>query len=564
MATTIAQKIRNVSRLSQIVNILGRYGFSNELRDSELASYVTESHGGGDDFGAQNPSSKTAKSELSGARRLVLAFEELGPTFVKLGQLLASREDVLPRDVITHLRKLQDRAKPVPMEAINDILNREYKGKANDIFASIEATPLGSASIGQVHKARLHDGRDVVLKIQRPEIEGIIRTDLSILAGLASVLESAIPEIRLIRPSVVVEELKKSLIAELDYFREAANTERMRTFFEDDGNIYIPEILRPYSTRYVLCMEAISGQKLTRISKSENHTGLVSMGVRAFLDMTFKHGMFHADLHPGNFILMESGQLAILDFGLTARLTRDMRGTMIYLFVALVNEDTETFSRLFIELTEAREEVDRKSLEDQVRENVDSAFTMPSRELRLGKLLMRIARIAASHNAPVSRDLVLFFRGLIALESFGRTLDPNFEVLRETSDYAKTFSQGALARSLFQQDSLLMVRDSQALVRELPYTLRLLTKRLQQGNLVATLESPDARKLSSEIERAGQRVSLALILGALVLGSSLLTFNREGPLFDSLATVGLLGFGVAALVGLWLIVAILKSGRQSD
>ena len=147
MATTIAQKIRNVSRLSQIVNILGRYGFSNELRDSELASYVTESHGGGDDFGAQNPSSKTAKSELSGARRLVLAFEELGPTFVKLGQLLASREDVLPRDVITHLRKLQDRAKPVPMEAINDILNREYKGKANDIFASIEATPLGSASI---------------------------------------------------------------------------------------------------------------------------------------------------------------------------------------------------------------------------------------------------------------------------------------------------------------------------------------------------------------------------------------------------------------------------------
>ncbi|MEY2987051.1 MAG: hypothetical protein RJB13_572 [Pseudomonadota bacterium] len=564
MATTIAQKIRNVSRLSQIVNILGRYGFSNELRDTELASYVTESHTGTDDFTAQNSHEKGSKTELSGARRLVLAFEELGPTFVKLGQLLASREDVLPRDVITHLRKLQDRAKPVPMDVITEILNREYKGKADKIFERIEATPLGSASIGQVHKARLYDGRDVVLKIQRPEIEGIIRTDLSILAGLASVLESAIPEIRLIRPSVVVEELKKSLLGELDYFREAANTERMRTFFEDDGKIYIPDILRPYSTRHVLCMEAISGQKLTRISKSDNHTGLVSVGVRAFLDMTFKHGMFHADLHPGNFILMESGQLAILDFGLTARLTRDMRGTMIYLFVALVNEDTETFSRLFIELTEAREGVDRKSLENQVRENVDSAFTMPLRELRLGKLLMRIARIAASHNAPVSRDLVLFFRGLIALESFGRTLDPNFEVLRETSDYAKTFSQGALARSLFQQDSLLMVRDSQALVRELPYTLRLLTKRLQQGNLVATLESPDARKLSSEIERAGQRVSLALILGALVLGSSLLTFNRTGPLFDSLATFGLLGFGVAALVGLWLIVAILKSGRQSD
>jgi ubiquinone biosynthesis protein len=159
---------------------------------------------------------------------------------------------------------------------------------------------------------------------------------------------------------------------------------------------------------------------------------------------------------------------------------------------------------------------------------------------------------------------VLFFRGLIALESFGRSLDPDFEVLRETSDYAKTFSQGALARNLFQQDSLLMVRDSQALIRELPFTLRILTKRLQQGDLAATLESPDVKRLSSEIERAGQRLSLALILGALVLGSSLLTFNRTGPLFDSLATFGLLGFGVAALVGLWLIVAILKSGRQPD
>jgi ubiquinone biosynthesis protein len=560
MATTIAQKIRNVGRLSQIVNILGRYGFSKELRDTELASFVTESEA----VDSAATSQTNDKSSLSGAKRLALAFEELGPTFVKLGQLLASREDVLPKDVVSQLRRLQDRAKPVPEDVVLKILHTEYKGKTKEYFDYISPVPLGSASIGQVHKARCHDGREVVLKIQRPEIESIIRTDLSILAGLASVLESAIPEIRLLRPSVVVEELKKSLFAELDYFREAANTERMRGFFIDDKTIYIPEILRNFSTRHVLCMEAISGEKLTRLERSSSHNHLVSHGVRAFLDMTFKHGMFHADLHPGNFILMENGRLAILDFGLTARLTREMRTTMTYLFIALVNEDVETFSRLFIELTEARGDVDRKSLENKILEKVDNAFSMPLREIQLGKLLMQIARIAAQHNAPVSRDLVLFFRGLIALESFGRSLDPEFEVLRETSDYAKSFSQGALAKNLFQQDSLLMVRDSQALVRELPFTLRILTKRLQQGNLAATLESPDVKRLSLEIERAGQRLSLALILGALVLGSSLLTFNRKGPLFDSLATFGLLGFGVAAFVGLWLIVAILKSGRQPD
>ncbi|MFZ9519317.1 MAG: ABC1 kinase family protein [Silvanigrellaceae bacterium] len=562
MATTIAQKIRNVGRLSQIVNILGRYGFSKELRDTELASFVTETETGSAE--ANQATQANDKSNLSGAKRLALAFEELGPTFVKLGQLLASREDVLPKEVVSQLRRLQDRAKPVPEDVVLKILDTEFRGKTKEYFEYISPVPLGSASIGQVHKARCHDGREVVLKIQRPEIESIIRTDLSILAGLASVLESAIPEIRLLRPSVVVEELKKSLFAELDYFREAANTERMRGFFVDDETIYIPEILRKYSTRRVLCMEAISGEKLTRLERSRSHNHLVSHGVRAFLDMTFKHGMFHADLHPGNFIIMENGRLAILDFGLTARLTREMRNTMTYLFIALVNEDVETFARLFVELTEARGDVDRKSLEGKVLEKVDNAFSMPVSELQLGKLLMQIARIAAQHNAPVSRDLVLFFRGMIALESFGRSLDPDFEVLRETSDYAKTFSQGALARSLFQQDSLLMVRDSQALVRELPFTLRILTKRLQQGNLSATLQSPDVKRLSLEIERAGQRLSLALILGALVLGSSLLTFNRKGPLFDSLATFGLLGFGVAAFVGLWLIVAILKSGRQPD
>ncbi|NBW81999.1 AarF/ABC1/UbiB kinase family protein, partial [bacterium] len=323
MATTIAQKIRNVGRLSQIVNIFGRYGFSKELRDTELASFVTEAE-------AVDPgttSKSNDKSTLSGAKRLALAFEELGPTFVKLGQLLASREDVLPKDVVSQLRRLQDRAKPVPESVVLKILDSEYKGRTKEYFEYISPVPLGSASIGQVHKARCHDGREVVLKIQRPEIESIIRTDLSILAGLASVLESAIPEIRLLRPSVVVEELKKSLFAELDYFREAANTERMRGFFLDDTTIYIPEILRSYSTRHVLCMEAIAGEKLTRLERSSSHNHLVSHGVRAFLDMTFKHGMFHADLHPGNFILMENGRLAILDFGLTARLTREMRTT---------------------------------------------------------------------------------------------------------------------------------------------------------------------------------------------------------------------------------------------
>lgn len=553
MATSIAQTIRNVGRLTQIVNILARYGFKKELQRSELADYLAIE-------GDEAQSSKV-REEASGAKRLAMAFEELGPTFVKFGQLLASHEDVLPRDMIIEFKRLQDRAKPFPREQLERILAHEFKGRQDEIFASVEFPSLGAASIGQVHKATLHNGREVVIKIQRPEIENVIRTDLSILAALANVLESAVPELRLLRPSVVVEELRKSLFAELDYFREAANTERMRSHFEGHPCVHIPEVLHEHSTRTVLCMEAIRGRKITNLSPDDNPSSLVRIGVQAFLDMTFKFGMFHADLHPGNFMLMDSGQLAILDFGLTARITREVRSTMAFMFMALVNEDIETFSRLFIDLTEGDAMSDRTALESEVREIVDTAFSMPLKDLQIGKLLMQVARASAARGCPVRRDLVLFFRALIALESFGRTLDPSFQILREASDYARTMSGEGFRRTFLQQDSVLMLRDSQALLRELPLTLRLFAKRLQTGSLSMRVSSDELTLLGREIDRASNRLSLALLLGALVLGSSILTFNKQGRLFDSLATLGLIGFGVAAFIGLWLIVSILRSGR---
>ena len=559
MASTIAQKFRNVGRLTQIVNIFARYGFRKELQRSELADYLKAEGTEGSEVTAGNlPDSR---EELSGAKRLTMAFEELGPTFVKLGQLLASREDILPRNVVLEFKRLQDQVKPFSREQLDKIIATEFKGKHSEIFATLEYPPLGAASIGQVHRAILQNGREVVLKIQRPEVENLIRTDLSILAGLATVLEGAIPELRLLRPSIVVEELKKSLYAELDYFREAANTERMRALFEGNDEIHIPEILRDYSTRTVLCMEFIRGKKLTSLTAEDRPEHLVKVGVRAFLDMTFKFGMFHADLHPGNFIYLESGELAILDFGLTARLTREMRNTMSFMFLSLVNEDLETFSRLFIELTEAGMEVDRPALEAEIRDAVDTAFSLPLRDLQIGRLLMNVAKISAAKHAPVSRELVLFFRALIALESFGRTLDPGFQILREAGEYAKTLPARGMAKGFFENESLFMLRDSQALLRELPLTMRLLAKRLQAGNLSFRIQSDELGSLAREVDRASNRLSLALLLGALVLGSSIVTYGKQGKLFDSLATLGLMGFGIAAFLGLWLVVSILRSGR---
>lgn len=552
MATNLIQKFRNVSRLTQIINTLAHYGFAKEIQTTELAELIEpESH---------SPATGETDAD-TGAKRLCLAFEELGPAFVKLGQLLASREDMLPKAYVEEFSRLQDRARPFSFETLQAILAVEFEGSEKQIFDHIDEKPLGAASIGQVHFATLKSGQHVVIKVQRPNVEQQIRTDLSILAGLTSILESLIPELKSLRPKIVIEELRRSLTAELDYFREASNTERMGHLFAGHPQIHIPYVYRDFSTRRVLCLEAIEGAKLTRLSTDQAHPELVKTGVSAFMDMIFKFGVFHGDLHPGNFILMESGKLAILDFGLTARLSRETRENMILMFHSLVNEDLEGFARLFIDLTENAYAVDRMALERELQEVVETLLSARFRDLQVGNLLMSVARVTAAHNAPVSRELVLFFRALVALETFGKRLDPRFQILEVAAEYAKGLRGRALSPSWMKDESLFMLRDSQALLKELPYTLRLITKRFQSGEMSIKVASEQIAFLSREIDRASNRLSLALLLGALVIGSSIVTYGQKGHFFDSLATLGLLGFGAAGLVGLWLIVSIIRSGR---
>jgi ubiquinone biosynthesis protein len=554
MATTIFQKFRNVGRLTQIINTLARYGFAKELQTTELAELIDPPTEG-------ETSATDDSSGLSGPQRLSLAFEALGPTFVKLGQLLASRQDLLPKAYTDELSRLQDRAKPFSFDVLESILAAEFEGREKSIFKSIERQCVGAASIGQVHFATLANGDSVVIKVQRPNVEQQIRADLSILAGVTGILESLIPDLQAMRPKVVIEELRKSLTGELDYFKEAANTERMRARFHEHPEVYIPMVYRDLSTRRVLCLEAIQGQKLTNIDRNLAKPEIVRTGVTAFMDMAFKHGVFHGDLHPGNFILMESGKLAIIDFGLTARLSRDTRETMMLMIHALVNEDLESFSRLFVDLTENAFAVERNSLERDIQEAVEGVLNVRLRDLQLGKLLMDVARISASHEAPVSRELILFFRALIALETFGRRLDPNFQILEVATEYASRFRARVLRPIWLREESLFVLRDSHALLKELPYTLRLITKRFQSGEFSLRFQADQIETLSREVDRASNRLSLALLLGALVIGSSIVTYGQKGGLLDSLATLGLVGFGAAGFIGLWLIVSIMRSGR---
>ncbi|BBH53641.1 ABC1 kinase family protein [Fluviispira sanaruensis] len=555
MPSSILQKFRNIGRLTHIVNILARYGFKREIQRTELRDLIQSQT---NDSSLHEQHMNTPHSI---AKRLAMAFEELGPTFVKLAQILAAREDLLPKNYVEEFKRLHDRVKPLPKEVVEKCLIDEF---SEDILAEIEDfdyVPIGSASIGQVHRALLKDGRHVVFKIQRPDINIIISNDLAILMTIASILETAMPELRLLRPTVIIEELRRSLLNELDYLREASNTERMRAFFKDHKNIEIPQIFYKYCTSKILCMSEIKGTKLTGKLEIKNTKSLARLGVEAFLDMTFKFGVFHGDLHPGNFILMDNGKLAIIDFGLTVRLKRDIRNTMAFMFYSLSKQDIETCARLFIDLTENDDLTSNDQLESEITEILDNIITLPAQEMHLGKVLMRIAKVSARKGAPLERELILFFRALIALENFGRSMDAKFQILEFSTEYAEKNALFHFDKKWFERNISLAMHDSGAFIKDLPITLRILAKKLQTGSLAFQFKSEDIIFLTREIDRASNRLSLAILIGSIVLGSSIATYGKQGRLYDSLATFGLIGFGIALVLGLWLILGIIRSGR---
>jgi ubiquinone biosynthesis protein len=555
MPSSILQKFRNVGRLTHIVNILARYGFKREIQRTELGDLLHTNTNESD------PLVHPSHTHLSRAKRLAMAFEELGPTFVKLAQLLSMREDLLPKSYVYEFKRLCDKVKPIPFKVVEKTLEHELTPQLLEEIEFFDPKPLGSASIGQVHRAKLKNGEHVVFKIQKPEVDNLINNDLAILMAIATILETALPELKLLRPTLIISELKRSLLNELDYSREAANTERMRQFFKNNNNIEIPIINYKFCTSKILCMSEIRGTKLTEGIELNDKDKIAKIGIEAFLEMTFEFGIFHGDLHPGNFILIKDNKLGIIDFGITVRLKKDLRNTLAFMFYSLGKHDIETCARLFVELTENDDLSHSSQLESEILEILDHIVTMPHQDFQLGKTLMKIARVSAKWNAPLERELILFFRALMALEIFAKSVQPRFKILEFAISYYEEHKLLQFNKNWLEKNLGLAMHDSGAFLKDLPITLRILAKKLQSGSLSFQVKCDDIVYLSREVDRASNRLSLAILLGAIVLGSSIATYGKQGRLYDFLASVGLIGFGIALLLGLWLIIEIIRSGR---
>lgn len=563
---SIPTRIRSLKRLPQIVSVALKYGFGDVVARAGLDTVLHRAKSAVfSDVDAQVADRRTEE-------RIRLLLEELGPTFVKLGQVMATRPDLIPLELVEELRKLQDKVKPFDTEGIQALVEEELGRPVGEIFSEFDDQPLAAASIAQVHRATLKDGRKVVLKIQRPNLERVIETDLAILKWLAAAAEENLPELRRYSPSGLVSEFEKSLTKEIDFETEAYHMRRFAKNFAGDPDIYVPEVYSEWSSSRILCEEFIEGTPANDPKihdwPEEERRKLAQAGIRLMLEQALVHGFFHGDPHPGNIFVMADKRICLIDYGMMGALDQERIDELLTFLVAVLTRDLDKLIRLFHKLELIGENTDVRSLRREVDDLIARFESVEIAELNIGRYLNSVFEVVVRHDVQIPSDLLMVGKGLATIEGVGRDLYPELNTLEEIRPIILKIYLGRLTDpSYYTRTPRRVTEDLLSLLETGPRDLRLSLKKLREGDLQTRLELVDFEKARRSQAQATNRLALALVVGSLVLASAylwaqatqgeILAFTGEVPLNALLA---LFGFGLATLYGAVLTIGFLRSG----
>jgi ubiquinone biosynthesis protein len=557
---SIGRQIRHLQRYRDIAKAFVRNGLGFLVQELGLNVLLAIPRG-------SLAERRGARSRTIGERVRML-LEELGPTFVKIGQIASTRADLLPGYMIGELSKLQDQVAPFPFEQVREVIRRELGAPLPELFAEFGETPMAAASIGQVHLARLHSGEKVAVKVQRPDIRAVIETDLEILDNLARIAERRLEWAARYEVRGIVSELARTLRAELDYTNEARNAERMAGPLRHAADVRIPAIHWSYSTRRVLTMEYLDGVKMTDTDRLDelgyDRSKLAERIARAVFRQIFIDGFFHADPHPGNLIALPGGAIGLIDFGMVGRLTPAMRHHFGSLVIALRQASTDGVLRAIDGIGAIPPDADLDALRSDVDRLRDKYYDVPLASISLQEAVGDLLGVAYAHRIRIPADLTLLGKTLLTLEGVVAMLDPTFSVIRIAEPFGRKlfalrFHPRNLARSARHQAG-----EYAELLAEMPARLRELFRLLRKGKVRLDLSVSDLNALMRKMDRIGNRLSFSIVLLAfsiimagLIIGSSL--GRRTTPLLDF--PVIEIGFSAAALMFLWLLFSIFRSGR---
>lgn len=547
------QALSNLSRFRDIVSVLIRYGFEDLVGRIDLPMQGVWRSFAPD--GADRPFPV----------RIRKALEELGPTFVKFGQILSLRVDLLPRPLIDELQKLQDEVAAVDFPEIRRVVEDNLGRPLPDVFSVFEPTPLAAASLSQVHRAvHVDGGPALAVKVQRPGIRSVMRTDLRIMQAIADRLHERIAELQLYDLPGLVRVNGQILMRELDFAREARHMRIARNKLAEVRGVCVPDVFEGLSTEEMLVMAYVRGRRITQevVDGLADSKQTARNGLNASIQQIFQDGFFHADPHPGNALISDAGEICMVDWGMVGRLTRTERRRLMALIQAVVGEEPEALADAILAITTRGDDgLDRTALERDLMDILDTYAAVPLERVDIGRFLMDMTHTIRTHQLHLPPNLALMIKALMTAEGMARQLYPRLNIVAEIEPLvhrvaAQRYRPSALWRDVSAGFSRLMNLQS-----ELPKRFSQIVQKINQGELHIRFKHENLDEFEDTLENVSNRLTLAIIIAAMIIGSSMIITTGVKPLLFGYPALGVIGFLISGVLGLWLIFTILRGRR---
>lgn len=549
-------------RYKEILTILVKYGYRdllmkiNSSENKDLNDVLKEA-------GTVPPESVSA---LSGAERFRLLLESLGTTFIKFGQILSTRNDILPEEYCEELKKLQDKVPPFPDEDAKNIIKEELGKDVTELFQSFSEKPVACASIAQVYKATLHTGEVVAIKIRRPNIEKKILSDLAIMEDLSRLLEKHIQEARTIRPTNMVKEFGRQLQQEMNLLVEANNLERFNIQNANEPRLRLVKLYREYCTSHILTMEFMTGTKISDTEKLKSLNldlkTIAKNGASVIISQIFEQGFFHGDPHPGNILVQDDGRICFLDFGAMGKLTKEQRMILAEGLVAVVRRKDDELLRAVLKLSANGDDItDTKELGRDISDFVDTYAYLPLNQIKVDEILNDLMKLLTKHGIILPPEITTLVKVLAMLDGTGLALDPEFQVMEVMKPYAQKLVLEKFDPKRLASDMTHTSAELYRLLRDLPDEARSIIKTIKKAELKVSVSSGNLKQVLRTFDKDANRLSYALIVSALLLASALILHTHTPPVWHNISILGIIGLAISGTMGLWLLIAIARSGH---
>ena len=536
-------------RFKQIVSILMKYGFDELVQQLNLPGLNLIKR------------VRSVDSTVSTYQRIRHALEDLGPTFVKFGQILSLRPDMLPAELVLELGKLQDDVASLAFDEIREVVENTFGQSIKKTFSVFDAAPLASASISQVHRGTLRkEGVIACVKIQRPGIRKIIEADLGILESIALLINQKSDELKSYDLPNLVRVIRRDLLRELDFTREARNMKIARGYAAE-SDTYIPEVYDDYCSEQLLVTEFIQGVQLKDIDSIglENPEALAKQGLKTAIKQILEDGFFHADPHPANLLIMENDKLALIDWGMVGRLTEKDRFELIGILKSVVEKDSSTLVNALLNITKGKKSIDFKTMERDLLDILDSYHAVPIKDINIGHLLMAIMALLQDYQLKLPTDLVIMIKALVTAEGSARQIYPDLNIVSASKEYIEELRR----QSLMPANLWRMIRYSlsQFLTQQkaLPHRFARILEKFDDGELTLRFAHTNLNGFLKTLENIFNRLTFGVIVGAMIIGSSMIITTGVKPFILGFPALGVIGYVISAVLGLWILINIIRT-----